>query len=68
MDIPAVYGWSQTRGLMGTAAEAYTTTMAKPDSSHICDLCHSLRQCGILNSLSEARDGTCILREIALGS
>ena len=38
---------------------AYAT--ATPDSSHICDLHHSLWQCQVLNPLSEARDGTRIL-------
>ena len=38
---------------------AYDT--ATPDRSRICDLCPSSRQRGILNPLSEARDGTCIL-------
>ena len=34
-----------------------------PDPSPICDLCHSLWQRWILNPLSEARDGTCILMD-----
>ena len=34
-----------------------------PDPSHVCDLHHSLRQCWILNTLSEARDRTCILMD-----
>ena len=40
---------------------AYTTATATQDLSHVCDLYHSSRQCRILNSLSKARDGTCIL-------
>ena len=32
--------------------QAYTTVWATPDPSCICDLCRSLRQCQILNSLS----------------
>ena len=40
---------------------AYTTATAMQDLSHICDLCCSLQQCQILNTLSKARDGTCIL-------
>ena len=35
---------------------AYTTAIATPDLSHICNLYHSSRQCQILNPLSEARD------------
>ena len=34
---------------------AYTTATAKPDLSHSCDLCHSLWQQWIINTLSEAR-------------
>ena len=41
--------------------QAYATGTATPDSSHFCNLLHSLRQCQILNSLSKARDRTCIL-------
>ena len=37
----------------------YTTATAMPDPSRICDPHHSSRQCGILNPLSEVRDGTC---------
>ena len=40
---------------------AYTTATAIQDPSHIWDLCRSLWQCQILNSLSEARHQTCIL-------
>ena len=36
--------------------QAYTIAVAIPDLSRICDLCHSLQQCQILNPLSEARD------------
>ena len=38
--------------------QAYTTAIAMPEPSHICDLCHSLQQCQILNPLTEARDQT----------
>ena len=41
--------------------QAYAT--ATPDLSCTCDLGHSLRQCWILNSGSEARDQTCILMD-----
>ena len=40
---------------------ACTTATAMPDPNYICDLYHILQQCWILNSLSEAGDGTCIL-------
>ena len=42
---------------------AYTTATAMPDSSLTCDLPHSLQQRQILDPLSKARDGTCILRD-----
>ena len=35
---------------------AYTTALAIPDLSHICNLARSLWQRWILNPLSEARD------------
>ena len=35
---------------------AYITATATWDSSHVCDLHHSSRQCRILNPLIEARD------------
>ena len=35
---------------------AYATATATPDQSHIFDLCHSLQQRQILNSLSEVRE------------
>ena len=35
---------------------AYSTAIAMPDLSLICDLHHSSRQCWILNPLREARD------------
>ena len=40
---------------------ANATATATLDPSHVCDLHHSSRQRLILNLLSEARDGTCIL-------
>ena len=33
------------------------------DLSHICNLHHSSQQCWILNPLSKARDGTCVLMD-----
>ena len=62
------YGNSWARGLIGAAAEGYTTATAMPELSHICDLHHSSWQCQILNPLSEARDWTCILMDAMLGS
>ena len=41
----------------------YTTATATWDPSCICNLCHSLWQCGILNPLSKARDWTCIFMD-----
>ena len=40
---------------------AYTTATAMRDPSHVCDLHPSSRQHWILNPLSKARDGSCIL-------
>ena len=40
---------------------AYATATATRDLNSIFDLHHSSRQCWIINSLSEARDPTCIL-------
>ena len=42
---------------------AYTTAIAMPDLSCICALRCSSQQCQILNSLSEARDGSRILMD-----
>ena len=36
--------------------QAYTKATTVPYPSSICDLCRSLQQCQILNSLNEARD------------
>ena len=40
---------------------AYTTATAMWDLRHIYNVCHSLRQHQILNSLREVRDGSSIL-------
>ena len=40
---------------------AYTTAIAMPDPSLVCDLHHSAWQCRILNPLSKARDRIRIL-------
>ena len=42
---------------------AYATVIATQDPSHICDLHHSSRQHQIPDSLSKARDWTCILMD-----
>ena len=42
---------------------AYTTAIATWDPNHGWDLHHRSRQQQIPNPLSEARDGTCILRD-----
>ena len=45
-----------------------TTATVTPDPSRICELHHSLWQCLTLNSLSEARNRTCILTDTVSGS
>ena len=62
------YGSSRARGPTGAAAEAYSTALATPDPSHICDLYHSSQQHQILNLLSKARDQTRILMKTMSGS
>ena len=42
---------------------AYATATAAWDLSHICDLYHSSQQHQILNPLSEAQDGICVLMD-----
>ena len=42
---------------------AYTTAIAAPDLSLVCDLHHNSWQCWILNPLTEARDRTHILMD-----
>ena len=48
--------------------QAYITVTATPDQSSLCDPCCSLWQHWILNPLSEAKDGTCILTDTMSGS
>ena len=60
---PAAYVSSQARGRIGIEAEVYSTAMATPDPSHICELCCSFCQSWILNPLSDARDRTFILTD-----
>ena len=47
---------------------AYTTATATLDLSLVCDLHSSLQRCQILKPLSKARNQTCILTDIMLGS
>ena len=47
---------------------AYATATAMPGLSCICDLYHSSWQLWILNPLSEASDGPCILMDTMSGS
>ena len=42
---------------------AYTTATTMLHPRHICELHHNSRQCWILNTLSEARNRTCILMD-----
>ena len=46
---------------------AYTTAMARPDMSCVCDLYHSSQQHQILNPLGEARDRARILMDTSQG-
>ena len=43
---------------------AYAIATAMRNPNHICKLHHGLQQRWILNPLSEARDQTCILKDI----
>ena len=46
----------------------YATATAMPDPCRLCDLCHSLQQCWILNTLSKARDPwTHVLTDVTSG-
>ena len=71
---PAAYGHSQARGLIGAAAAGLlhsqlAYTMQDPqDPSCLCNLHHTLQQPRILNPLSKARNGTCILTDTLLRS
>ena len=42
---------------------AYVTATETQDQGHICDLHHSSQQCQIPDTLSKARDWTCILMD-----
>ena len=47
---------------------ARSTAMATLDPSYLCDLHHSMQPRWILNTLSKARDRTCILTDNSSGS
>ena len=55
-------GWGRIR-----TAVATVMLDPQPDPSWICNLCHSFKQFRILNSLSKARDRTCILTNTMAG-
>ena len=55
MEAPRLVGESKLQ------QPAYTTATATRDPSHTCNLPCISRQRRILNPLSEARDGTCVL-------
>ena len=59
--------WYREISRLGVESElqlpAYAIATVMLDPSLICDLHHSSRQCWILDPLSKARDGTCILTE-----
>ena len=59
---PKAYGGSQARGPTGAAAAGLHHSHSSTTCC-TCDLHHSSRQCQVLNPLSEARDGTRILRD-----
>ena len=56
-------GSSQARGRIRAAPAGLRCSHSNAGSSHICDLCHSLGQCWILNPLSKVADGTRILMD-----
>ena len=68
MDAPVAYGISLARGQMGAAAASLHHSTATPDPSCNRNLHHSLWQCQILNSLSEARNQTHNLTETTVMS
>ena len=53
MAAPVAYRSSRARGQIGAAAGAFATAMATLDPHHICELCHSLWQCQMLNPQGE---------------
>ena len=61
MATPMAYGSSQVK--LELQLPAYVTAIGTPDPSHVCDLCHSSRQCWIINPLNKTRDQTRILMD-----
>ena len=55
---PKACGGSQARGWIGAKLLAFAIVIATPDPSRVCNLCHSSRQCWILNPLIKTRDWT----------
>ena len=68
MATPEAYGSSQPGVESELQLQAYSTATAMWYLSCMCDLCRSLWQPQILKTLSEARDGTHILRDTMSGS
>ena len=68
MATPVLYGSSQSKGLMGVSPAGLCHRHRTLDPRCICDVCHSLWQCQVLNPLSKARDQNCILMETMSGS
>ena len=58
---PKAYGSCQARDRIGAAAPSLHHSPSNMGSERVCDLYHSSWQRWIPNSLSEARDQTCIL-------
>ena len=56
--LPAAYGGSQARGLIGAVAADLRHSHSKAGSEPCRDLYHSSRQCQIFNPLSKATDQT----------
>jgi len=67
---PATDGISWAGGVIRvvTAGLLHSHTTEVSDPRCICNLCHSLWQCWILNPLRKARDPTCILLDDTSGS
>ena len=60
----AAYGSSNRLGVkLKLHLPVYTTATATWDPSRVCNLHHSSRQCWIFNTLSKARDRTCVLMD-----
>ena len=63
MAAPVAHGGSQARVKSELQLPAYASATATWDLSRICDLHHSSEQHLIFNPLSEARNGTHILKD-----